>query len=172
MKYSKADLKVMQQWPLQRKVQVAQTRIIEWALHHDDNIFVAFSGGLGSTVLLDMCHRIKPNIQLVHVKVNDNAEYKFAASKENIIIIEQEDIKDKRCLRQQASDLILEWAKKENKNPIIGASLKSGKAYKKSGLTHGCNAFTQGFSSPMWYFTENDILEYLHTLNVSFATQI
>lgn len=29
-KYTIEDLKIMQEWPLERKIQVTQTRIIEW----------------------------------------------------------------------------------------------------------------------------------------------
>jgi hypothetical protein len=44
-KHTHADLKIMQSWPLERKVQVTQTRIIEWYLHWDGKIAISFSGG-------------------------------------------------------------------------------------------------------------------------------
>lgn len=49
--YTRQDLSVMQAWPLERKIQVTQTKIIEWYLHFQGNVAVSFSGGKDSTVL-------------------------------------------------------------------------------------------------------------------------
>jgi len=35
MKYTNDDLKTMQAWPLERKIKVTQTRIMEWYQHYD-----------------------------------------------------------------------------------------------------------------------------------------
>lgn len=39
-KYTTDDLKIMQNWSLNRKIQVTQTRIIEYCKHFDNKIFV------------------------------------------------------------------------------------------------------------------------------------
>jgi 3'-phosphoadenosine 5'-phosphosulfate sulfotransferase (PAPS reductase)/FAD synthetase len=57
----------MQSWSLERKIQVTQTRIIEWYLKFDGQVFVAFSGGKDSTVLLDIARKIYPNIEVIFV---------------------------------------------------------------------------------------------------------
>lgn len=57
------DLKVMQSWSLERKVQVTQTRLIEWYKRYDGNVYISFSGGKDSTVLLDLARRIFPDIK-------------------------------------------------------------------------------------------------------------
>lgn len=67
MKYTKEDLKTMQLWSLERKIQVAQTRIIEWYQHYKGQVYVSFSGGKDSTVLLDLARRIYPDIEAVFV---------------------------------------------------------------------------------------------------------
>ena len=67
MKYTKEDLKKMQSWSLERKIQVTQTRIIEWYLHWEGKVCVSFSGGKDSTVLLDLARRIYPDIEAVFV---------------------------------------------------------------------------------------------------------
>ena len=56
-KYTIEDLKIMQSWSLQRKIQVTQTRIIEWYQKNDGKVYVSFSGGKDSTVLLDLVRR-------------------------------------------------------------------------------------------------------------------
>lgn len=66
-KHTKEDLKTMQAWSLQRKIQVTQTRIMEWYLHFDGQVYISFSGGKDSTVLLDLARRIYPDIEAVFV---------------------------------------------------------------------------------------------------------
>lgn len=56
--YTNEDLKVMQNWDLNRKIQVAQTRIMEWYMKHDNKCYVSFSGGKDSTVLADMAAKV------------------------------------------------------------------------------------------------------------------
>lgn len=57
----------MQAWPLSRKIQVTQTRIIEWYIKNKGQVYVSFSGGKDSTVLLDLARRIYPDIPAVFV---------------------------------------------------------------------------------------------------------
>jgi 3'-phosphoadenosine 5'-phosphosulfate sulfotransferase (PAPS reductase)/FAD synthetase len=86
MKYTKEDLKKMQSWPLERKIQVTQTRIIEWYQHWEGKVYVSFSGGKDSTVLLDLARRIYPDIEAVFV--DTGLEYpeirEFVKSKDNV----------------------------------------------------------------------------------------
>ena len=48
----------MQSWSLERKIQVSQTRILEWYTRHNNQCFVSFSGGKDSTVLAYLAARI------------------------------------------------------------------------------------------------------------------
>ncbi|HHX67414.1 MAG TPA: phosphoadenosine phosphosulfate reductase family protein [Gallicola sp.] len=48
----------MQAWSLERKIQVTQTRIIEWYQFHEGKCYVSFSGGKDSTVLADLSARV------------------------------------------------------------------------------------------------------------------
>lgn len=66
-KYTPEDLKTMQSWPLERKIQVTQTRIIEWYQKNDGKVYVSFSGGKDSTVLLDLVRRIYPDVPAVFI---------------------------------------------------------------------------------------------------------
>lgn len=66
-KYTSGDLKIMQSWPLERKIQVTQTRIIEWYQKNDGKVYVSFSGGKDSTVLLDLVRRIYPDVPAVFI---------------------------------------------------------------------------------------------------------
>lgn len=66
-KHTTADLKAMQAWSFDRKVAVAQTRILEWYIKNNGQVYVSFSGGKDSTVLLDLARRIYPDIPAVFV---------------------------------------------------------------------------------------------------------
>lgn len=86
-KYNIDDLKQMQAWPLERKIQVTQTRIIEFLTKLDGNAYVSFSGGKDSTVLLELARRVKPDIDAVFC--DTGLEYPeirdFVKTKENVI---------------------------------------------------------------------------------------
>ena len=66
-KYARQDLKEMQAWPLERKIQVTQTRILEWIMKQEQKVFVSFSGGKDSTVLLDLARRVWADIPAVFI---------------------------------------------------------------------------------------------------------
>ena len=63
--HSKEQLEEMQLLPLHRKIQITTARIIEWYQHYNGMVYVAFSGGKDSTVLLDIARRIYPDIPAV-----------------------------------------------------------------------------------------------------------
>jgi 3'-phosphoadenosine 5'-phosphosulfate sulfotransferase (PAPS reductase)/FAD synthetase len=78
----------MQAWPLERKIQVTQTRIMEWYMKWEGKVYVSFSGGIDSTVLLDLARRCYPDVPAVFcdtgleysqirdfVKTVDNVEF-------------------------------------------------------------------------------------------------
>lgn len=65
--YTNEDLKTMQSWDLNRKIRVTQTRIIEWYEKFEGKVYISFSGGKDSTVLLDLARRIYPDIEAVFV---------------------------------------------------------------------------------------------------------
>lgn len=76
----------MQGWSLERKIRVTQTRIMEWYMKHGGQVFVSFSGGKDSTVLLDLARRVYPDIPAVYV--DTGLEYPelrdFVKTKDNV----------------------------------------------------------------------------------------
>jgi 3'-phosphoadenosine 5'-phosphosulfate sulfotransferase (PAPS reductase)/FAD synthetase len=113
MKYTKEDLKKMQSWPLERKIQVTQTRIIEWYQHWGGKVYVSFSGGKDSTVLLDLARRIYPDIEAVFV--DTGLEYpeirEFVRSKENVTWLYpiKYDRKKRKYIRTSFKSVIEEY---------------------------------------------------------------
>ena len=52
-KHTLSDLRQMQSLPLEAKIRMTERRITEWYEAFDGNVYVSFSGGKDSTVLLD-----------------------------------------------------------------------------------------------------------------------
>lgn len=82
-------LKELQALPLERKIQITQTRIIEWYQHYGGNVCVSFSGGKDSTVLLHIARKLYPDIPAVFS--NTGLEYpeiqRFVKSFDNVDIV-------------------------------------------------------------------------------------
>lgn len=65
--HDKARLRELQALPLERKIMITQARIIEWYSRYNGKVFVTFSGGKDSTVLLDIARKCFPDIPAVFV---------------------------------------------------------------------------------------------------------
>ena len=81
------ELKTMQNYPLELKIMKTEQRIIEWVSEYGvDGVYVAFSGGKDSTVLLHIVRSLYPNIEGVFANTgNEFPEIvKFVRKQENI----------------------------------------------------------------------------------------
>ncbi len=58
-------LKELQALPLHRKVGITIARLIEWYEYYDGQVYVSFSGGKDSTVLLHIARQLFPDIEAV-----------------------------------------------------------------------------------------------------------
>lgn len=90
--HDKQRLKELQALPLERKIMITQTRIIEWYLRWKGQVCVSFSGGKDSTVLLHIARQCFPDIEAVFV--NTGLEFpelqKFAKSFDNVTVMRPE----------------------------------------------------------------------------------
>ncbi len=74
MSRSKEELQMLQSLPLDVKIRMTQTRIRQWVHEYgSDNVYISFSGGKDSTVLLDIVRDIYSDIEAVFV--NTGLEY-------------------------------------------------------------------------------------------------
>jgi 3'-phosphoadenosine 5'-phosphosulfate sulfotransferase (PAPS reductase)/FAD synthetase len=86
------DIRVLQQrqsLPLEAKVIFTLDRIRKWIDHYDGDVYIAFSGGKDSTVLLDLVRQVKKDVPAVFF--NTGLEYpeivSFATSLDNVEVI-------------------------------------------------------------------------------------
>ena len=87
---TKEELKQLQALPLDLKIARTQQRIREWVRHYGVNgVYISFSGGKDSTVLLHIAREMYPEIEAVFV--NTGLEYpeiqKFAMSFPNVKVV-------------------------------------------------------------------------------------
>lgn len=84
------ELRILQNYPLEMKIERTKQRIREWVDYYGENgTYISFSGGADSTVLLDIVRKIYPDIPAVFV--NTGLEYpeivKFVKEFENVQIL-------------------------------------------------------------------------------------
>lgn len=87
---TKDDLKMLQALPLELKIKLTQRRIRDWVREFGtDGVYVSFSGGKDSTVLLHIVREMYPDVEAVFV--NTGLEYpeiqKFVKTFDNVTIL-------------------------------------------------------------------------------------
>lgn len=89
MKHTIGDLQQMQSLPLSAKIIMTKQRIKAWYDYWDGQVYVSFSGGKDSTVLLHIARQVYSDIEAVFV--NTGLEYpeiqKFVKSFDNVKIL-------------------------------------------------------------------------------------
>lgn len=134
--YTTEDLKKMQAWPLERKIQVTQTRIMEWYMRWNGQVYVSFSGGKDSTVLLDLARRMYPDIEAVFI--DTGLEYpeikEFVKTKENVTWL-----RPKMSFKQVIEKYGYPVISKENAQKIYEIRNTKSEKLKNRGLYGGKN---------------------------------
>lgn len=74
-RHDAADLQYMQSLPLDEKINLTKRRIIDWYDHYRGNVYVSFSGGKDSTVLLDLVRETLCDDSIPAVFANTGLEY-------------------------------------------------------------------------------------------------
>lgn len=89
MSHTKDDLRELQSKSLEEKIQISTARIIEWYESQNGQVYISNSGGVDSTVLSWLVHRIYPDV--IDVYCDTGLEYpelrKFILNKSNIIAL-------------------------------------------------------------------------------------
>lgn len=229
------DLKLLQNYPLWMKIEKTKQRIREWYEYYNGQVYVSFSGGKDSTVLLHIAREVYPDIEAVfsntglefpeiikYVKTYDNVsivkpqvtfkeviETKgypvISKSVSNCIRLARKNIEDgketlrvrqikglekgskfnkgrweylldapflisEQCCDELKKKPLKKWQKENDKYPLTAIMADEGGARKEAYLKTGCNSFSAGISKPMGFWTEQNVLEYIVTNNISICS--
>lgn len=86
------ELHLMQNYPLDLKIEKTKLRIREWYEHFNGDVYVSFSGGKDSTVLLHIVRSMYPDVEAVFS--NTGLEFpeivQFVKKQDNVTIIRPE----------------------------------------------------------------------------------
>ena len=118
-KHTMNDLYQMQSLPLEAKIQMTKRRIQEWVDEYgEDGVYVSFSGGKDSTVLLDIARSMYPDMKAVFV--DTGLEYpeirQFVNTFDNVDIL-----KPKMTFKQVIEKYGYPFIGKEVANNVDGA---------------------------------------------------
>lgn len=86
---NKDELKLLQNYPLELKIEKTKLRIREWYEHWNGQVYVSYSGGKDSTVLLHIARQLYPDIPAVfcNTGVEFPAVVKLVKQQSNVIIL-------------------------------------------------------------------------------------
>lgn len=76
-----------------------------------------------------------------------------------------------KCCNELKKKPLRKWEKEHGKKPIIGTMAEESRMREGAYLQTGCNSFTEGHENctPMGFWTEQDVLEYIYTYNLDYA---
>lgn len=231
------ELKLLQAYPLELKVMKTKLRIREWVDYYgEEGVYVSFSGGKDSTVLLDIVRSIYPDIPAVFsdtglefpeikefVKKQENVtiirpehSFKYVIENEgypvvsksvaNAVRLAKKNIEDgkedtlrvrqlrglevgskfnkakwgflldapfkisEKCCNELKKKPMKKYDKESGRVPMIATMADEGQQRKAAYLMTGCNAFNNGKSQPMGFWTEQDVLQYIVEHNLEIAS--
>ena len=147
-----SDLYQMQSLPLNAKISMTQRRIREWVDEYgEDGVYISFSGGKDSTVLLDIARKLYPNIKAMFI--DTGLEYPeiraFVKTFENV-----DWIKPKLTFRKVIEKYGYPFIGKEISNCIYGARKGSKTRLKRlqGAVTTGGGSKKSKFNCEKWRF--------------------
>ena len=94
---------------------------------------------------------------------------KFNKGKWRFLLDVDFKISDKCCNELKKKPFKL-YEKKTGKKPIIATLAVESITRESTYLKHGCNNFDKGASTPLGFWTENDVLEYIFNNNLEIAS--
>lgn len=132
--------------PFEDKLQLTKRRIIDWYKHWDGEVFVGFSGGLDSTVLLHIARSIYPDMPAVFSDTGlEMPEIRrFVGTFENVIRVRPKKSFDK-VIREDGFALVSKKVSRQIRTLKAGPT-GNGDTYKlyNEGIT------SDGHSAPTW----------------------
>ena len=105
---NKNELKLLQQLPIEIKIAKSKLRIEEWVSHYGKNsVYISFSGGKDSTVLLHLVRSLYPEIEAVYVDTGlEYPEVKEFVKKQDYIKILRPEMSFKQVIENYGYPMV------------------------------------------------------------------
>lgn len=102
----------------------------------------------------------------------DNSKSKFNNEKWLPVARDMPFIVSHYCCSKMKKQPLLLYYKSNHQNPYIGTMTEESRYRRQAWLKHGCNIFDKvmSFSSPISFWTEQDILEYIIRYNLDYCS--
>lgn len=101
------ELKMMQNYPLWMKIEKTKMRIREWYEHYNGEVYVSFSGGKDSTVLLHIVREMYPDVEAVYSDTGlEYPEVKNFVKKHNNVTIIRPEMSFKRVVEEKGYPIV------------------------------------------------------------------
>ena len=105
--FTSESLGLLQNYPLWMKVELTKQRVREWYEYHNGEVYVSFSGGKDSTVLLHIVRSIYPDVEAVFS--DTGLEYpeikQFVKGFDNVTIV-RPDMSFKQVVEQKGYPIV------------------------------------------------------------------
>ena len=150
-------LQMRQKYPLDLKVDMSLNRINHWYKQYAGNVYVAFSGGKDSTVLLHLVRSLFPEVPAVFV--NTGLEYApFKISE--------------KCCEVLKLRPVNKYYKKTNRAAYIGTMACDSDWRRVTYMKHGCYLTERKIPTctPMGFWLQQDIWDYIKKNKLAYST--
>ena len=233
MKIEQWKLKQRQSLSLEVKIELTKMKILSFYNNYGGNIYVAYSGGKDSEVLLHLAKQVNKSIKAIFVDTGTEIDTKNHAIKKADIVLKPKksmlevwekygvpfpskqqanfiekakntksdylrsrlltgimkdgsktmfkisekwkpiidsDIKvSDKCCYYLKKEPFKRYNKQTGEKPMIGTMATDGRERKKMYLQSGCINFEREVATPLGFWTDQDILEYLKKFNVDYC---
>lgn len=116
---------------------------------------------------------IKRFNQLMGIDINPNTGEKSHYNKEKWRFLIDSDFRiSNRCCNFMKKLPFHTYDRQTNRKGMIGTLAEESRLRESAWLKTGCNAFQNGKSTPMAFWNENDVLEYIVRFNVPYCKEI
>lgn len=113
---------------------------------------------------------ISRNLYLTGIKQDGTKTGHFKLANKHRYLLDAKFPISERCCDELKKKPMKKYEKETGRKPIIATLAVESKMRESSYLKHGCNNFTKGASTPMGFWTEQDVLQYIYDNNIKIAS--
>ena len=115
-------------------------------------------------------NRNSRNLYLTGIKLDGSETKHFKLANKHRYLLKAEFPISEKCCDELKKKPMKKYEKETKRKPIIATLSSESVARESAYLKHGCNNFVKEASTPLGFWVENDILEYITKYNLKIAS--